>query len=313
MGSSMCKHRWSRIGFIGLGVMGAAQAARLVDHASVPVTVFDIEPSRTAALVARGAQAADTVAEVAGTCELIFLSLPGEQQVRSTVVEPAGLLSHLREGTVIVDLSTVPVSLAKEMAVLVRAVGGEWVDAPVARTKQAAIDGTLSIMVGCDSPELFEELVPVLSCMGTSVKHCGHVGAGALLKLANNTITFQTVVAICEVFALARRSGLVDAETLFQVLEDSSAQSWTMSKMAHGPLVSGVHPAEAFPAKYMLKDIGYALASADEYALDMRCARVAAQYLVETCESGYADLYHTAVINVIDAQESAAEIEEERA
>ncbi len=137
-----------RLGFIGLGVMGSAECANLLAKSGKPMTVFDVDPVKVQALVDQGASAVDSVAGLAEAADVIFLSLPGGPQVESVVAGEDGLLGRLRPGQLIVDLSTSPVGLARELGEKLAEHGATFVDAPVARTREAAIAGTLSIMVG---------------------------------------------------------------------------------------------------------------------------------------------------------------------
>ena len=153
---------FTKIGFIGLGVMGGPECSNLVRKSGLPVVVFDMDPAKVATLVELGATAAASVAEIAETCDVVVLSLPGRPQVDAVVRGESGLLPHLRAGQVIVDLSTSPVDLVQELGALLAGLGATFVDAPVARTRQAAIDGTLSIMVGADDEATFAAVEPLL-------------------------------------------------------------------------------------------------------------------------------------------------------
>jgi 3-hydroxyisobutyrate dehydrogenase-like beta-hydroxyacid dehydrogenase len=289
----------SVLGFIGLGVMGSRQCLNIARRSELPLTVFDVEPARIAPLVALGARPAASVSEVGQQADLILLSLPGGQEVSSVLYADGGLSESTHPGTLVVDLSTTPVAVVREAHRRLAERGLGFLDAPVARTRQAAAAGTLAIMVG-GTAENFARAEPVLHMMGTTVTHCGPPGAGALLKLLNNTVVFETVVALAEAVTLARRSGLVSDEVLFDVLGSGSAASFVLENHGRSALLPDTHPTGAFPASYMRKDVGYTLDLAAELGVDLPGANLAHSLLRRLCDEGYADNYHTSVVRLID-------------
>ncbi|WP_019928488.1 NAD(P)-dependent oxidoreductase [Nocardia sp. BMG111209] len=287
------------LGFLGLGVMGSAECLHLVRKSGRPVVVFDPNPDGTAALVAAGAMAAGSVGEVAAAADVVFLSLPGGREVSSVLYDAGGIADRARPGTLVVDLSTTPVDLARAAheRLALRQCG--FLDAPVARTRKAAVAGTLAIMVG-GTAENFARAEPLLRMMGTDVTHCGAAGAGALLKLVNNTVVFETVVALAEAVTLARRSGLVSDQVLFDVLGAGSAGSFALENHGRSALLPDVHPTGIFPAAYMRKDVGYTLELAAELGVELPAATLAHSLLDRLCDEGFADNYHTAVVRLLD-------------
>src|SRR5687767_7244598 len=194
------------LGSVGLGVMGEPMCRNLATKSGARVVAYDARPTPLQALAAHGVERATSAADVAARADIVFVCLPGEPEVRAVCLGDGGLIGRLDGGRTLVDMSTVPVALARELAAAARVRGVTFADAPVARTAQAAVDGTLSIMVGADPP-LFERLRPYLACMGSEITHCGPVGAGAAVKLMNNMVVAQTVVALAEALAVARASG----------------------------------------------------------------------------------------------------------
>jgi hypothetical protein len=212
----------------------------------------------------------------------------------------AGLARSVRAGQTIVDMSTCPVALARELATAFAARGAAFADAPVARTAQAARDGTLSIMVGGE-PDVFERLRPYLACMGTEITHCGRVGAGQAVKLMNNMVVAQTVVALAEALAVARASGAVDPRVLFETLAKGSADSFVLRNHGLKSLLPDAHPAQgAFPTSYIIKDLSYALALAESAGLTLEQASTTRRLMERTAAAGYRDQYYTAVIRMIE-------------
>jgi len=158
-----------KLGFIGLGVMGEPMCRNLAAKARhAAVVAFDLRPEPLARLATDGVAGARSIAAVAAAADIIFLSLPGEAEIRAVCLGPQGLAAHAHDGQAIVDCSTAPVALARELAAAFDARGAHFADAPVARTRQAAIDGTLSVMVGADD-FLYHRIEPLLRRMATDV------------------------------------------------------------------------------------------------------------------------------------------------
>ena len=287
------------LGFVGLGVMGEPMCKNLAAKSGARVVAFDARPAPLDTLAAHGVERAASVADVAARADIVFVCLPGEPQVRAVCLGADGLIGRLDAGCTLVDMSTVPVALARELAAAARARGVAFADAPVARTAQAAVDGTLSIMVGAE-PALFERLRPYLACMGSEITHCGPVGAGAAVKLMNNMVVAQTVVALAEALAVARASGAVDPEVLFQTLTKGSADSFVLRNHGMKSLLPDHHPTRgAFPTSYIIKDLSYAIALAESAGLDLAQAATTKRLMELTAEAGYRDNYYTAVIRTI--------------
>jgi 3-hydroxyisobutyrate dehydrogenase-like beta-hydroxyacid dehydrogenase len=290
----------STLGFIGLGVMGEPMCRNLARKSGHPVVAFDRRREPLAALARDGVSAAASVAEVADRAQIIFLSLPGEPEVRAVCLGSGGLGAHVTGGHVVVDTSTCPVPLARELDGTLRARGAAFADAPVARTAQAARDGTLSIMVGSD-PVLFKRLRPLLACIGNEITHCGAVGAGQAVKLMNNMVVAQTVVALAEALAVARASGAVDPKVLFETLTKGSADSFVLRNHGMKSLLSDQHPTQgAFPTTYIIKDLSYAIGLAEASGLTLEQASTTRRLMERTKALGFADNYYTAVIKAIE-------------
>ena len=153
------------IGFIGLGVMGEPICRNLVKKSGADVIVFDLAPEPLARLRAEGASVAGSVAEIVNKGDIVFLCLPSAKHARA-VFEGDGILKNVRKGQVIVDLGTSSVNQTRDFASQLQAKGAVWADAPIARTRQAAQDGTLSVMVGA-TPELYATIEPLIRCFAT--------------------------------------------------------------------------------------------------------------------------------------------------
>lgn len=287
-----------KLGFIGLGVMGEPMCRNLAQRSRARVAAYDLREEPLERLSSAGVAAAGSIAELAANADVIFLSLPGEGEVRDACFGAQGLLEGAREGQVVVDCSTAPVSLARELAAAFAARGAHFADAPVARTRQAAIDGTLSIMVGADG-FLYRRIEPLLRCMASDVTHCGAPGAGQAVKLLNNMILSINIVALAEALAVAKASGVVDPKLLFETLAKGSADSFALRSHGMKSLLPETHPEHAFPVTYMLKDVSYAMDLARNAGLELLGAATAKKLLEETAALGHGAKYHTALIEAV--------------
>ncbi|MEY4721940.1 MAG: hypothetical protein RIQ46_1665 [Pseudomonadota bacterium] len=285
----------SALGFIGLGVMGSGMCGNLVRKAGRPVHVFDMVADAVAAQVAAGAMAAASVEDVARAARIIFLSLPGGRQVAEVCTRIAGVAAP---GTLVVDLSTTAVAEARDIAASLAEQGLRFADAPVARTRQAAIDGTLSIMVGAGEA-LFAEILPLLRHMGSDVTHCGEVGCGQVVKLVNNCLLFQHVASIAEMMVVAERAG-VTADKLIEAVGLGSGNSFALQNHAKKAMAPRDFPLKAFSSSYTLKDLGYAVELAEQMGVEPKMAQMAEAYYRQAVDAGIGEEYFPAIIKLVE-------------
>jgi 3-hydroxyisobutyrate dehydrogenase len=288
---------YKTIGFIGLGVMGEPICRNLVKRSGARVIAFDLAPEPLARLSAEGAVIAGSVAEVVDTSEIVFLCLPSAKHARA-VFEGDGILKHIRAGQMIVDLGTSSVNQTRDFARQLQAKDALWADAPIARTRQAAQDGTLSVMVGA-SPELFAAIEPLIRCFATDVTLCGGTGAGQVTKILNNMVLFQTVNALAEAVAVAKRNG-VDPALLLDTLSKGSADSFALRNHGLKAIVPGNFPERAFSTEYALKDLSYALELAADAGIKIRGAELIGQVLQEAIDAGSGGAYFPVIAKHID-------------
>ncbi len=234
------------LGFVGVGVMGEKMCRNLVRKSGRPVLAFDQNPAPLQRLSEHGVESANSLADVMTRSDIVFLSLPGEPQVREVVLGANGLLANAKPGQIIVDCSTCPVRLAQEIEAAAAAKGVKFLDAPVARGVTAAENGTLNFMVGGAADD-FAAARPYLECMGGDITLCGGAGAGQAVKLMNNMIVVQTVRAIAEALKVAQESGVVDGKVLFETLTTGSADSFVLRNHGIKSMLPGTHPAQTFP------------------------------------------------------------------
>ena len=238
-----------KIGFIGLGNMGAPMAANLA-AAGHDVTGFDV----AGISLANGETAASAVAAATGR-DVVITMLPDGAILRRVAAE---IIPVMAAGCGFVDCSTVDVDSARAVAMDADAAGLLAVDAPVSGGVGGAVAGTLTFMAG-GSDAAFALAEPLFAIMGQKAVHCGDSGAGQSAKICNNMILGATMIATCEAFALADRLGL-DRQKMFDVVSTSSGYSWTMNTYCPAPGVGPKSPADngympGFAAELMLKDL----------------------------------------------------------
>ncbi len=282
------------IGFIGLGVMGEAMCGHLARRVGRPVLAHDLRPEPLQRLADFHVTAA-SAADIANRADLILLSLPDGRAVQAVLAQ---LEPRLQQGQCVVDTSTSPVALTREIGARLAARSIAFADAPVARTREAAARGELSIMVGA-TDAVFAHVREILETMGTDVTHCGPVGTGQVVKILNNMLVFENTGALAEAIALGRRNG-VPADTLLATIAKGSGDSFVLRNHGLKSMVPQDFPERAFSTRYAMKDLSYALAMADEAGLEVAGARLAMQRLKAADESGYGENYHPVVLKLID-------------
>ena len=290
-------HAIATLGFIGLGVMGEPMCGHLARRSGLPVMAFDLRPEPAQRLAADGVKPAASLAELAATCDVILLSLPDGKAVAAVISQ---LEPHLRPGQCIVDTSTSSVELTREIGARLTEKGILYADAPVARTREAASRGELSIMVGA-TPETFARIRPILETMGTDVTHCGPVGCGQVVKILNNMLVFQHCGALAEAIAIGRRNG-VPPEVLLPTMAMGSGDSFVLRNHGMKSMLPQNFPERAFSTRYAIKDLSYALEMAEASGLDMAAAKLTMARLKQTEAAGYGDQYHPVALKVIDPQ-----------
>jgi 3-hydroxyisobutyrate dehydrogenase-like beta-hydroxyacid dehydrogenase len=294
--SSAAPHPITTIGFIGLGVMGEPMCGHLARRAGIPVFAHDLRNEPLERLAAQGVTGASLL-QIAERCDVILLSLPDGKAVSAVVDQ---LEPRLRPGQCVVDTSTSSVELTRQIGARLAAKGILYADAPVARTREAAAKGELSIMVGA-SNDTFALIRPILQTMGTDVTHCGPIGSGQVVKILNNMLVFQHTAALAEAIAIGRRNG-VPPDVLLPTMAMGSGDSFVLRNHGMKAMLPGIFPERAFSTRYAIKDLSYALEMADAAGLDMAAAKLTMQRLRQAEAAGHGDQYHPVVLKVIDPQ-----------
>ena len=283
------------IGFIGLGVMGGAMCRNMAKKHSGRVLMLDRDAAAIAALSDTKAESAPSLEALAAAAEVIFLSLPGGPQVEAV---SAAIAQAARPGTTIVDLSTTPVALARSVADRLKARGLDFADAPVARTREAAQRGELSIMVGAEAA-VFARVKPLLDYIGSDVTHCGQVGCGQVVKLINNALVFEHTLALAEMMVVGERAG-VKPETLLSAVSKGSGDSFVLRNHGTKAMLPRNFPEKAFPPEYVLKDLDYVLQLAADTGVRPAVAELARSYYDAACRQGLSGRYFPGVIEFIE-------------
>ncbi len=291
------------LGFIGLGVMGAPMCRNLAAKSGQELRAFDSDLEALAQMDQAGVAPAESIRDVAEHADIVFLSLPGGPQVNAVCMGAGSLLTHLKPGGLVVDLSTTPMNLARDLNARFMARGIQFADAPVARTREAAVDGTLSVMVGA-SEHVFARIKPLLECIATDVTLCGGPGAGQAMKIVNNMLLFQNVVALAEALTLIGHAG-IDPELAFEVLSKGSADSFALRNHGMKAMLKGDYPERAFSCEYALKDIRYALRLGEEAGLYLHGADNAKETIKKAIRAGYGKEYFPALAKIVGEKSSA--------
>jgi 2-hydroxy-3-oxopropionate reductase len=243
-----------KIGFIGLGIMGKPMAKNLL-KAGHEVVCYDVVKENVENVVAAGARAGKSAADVASQVPLVITMLPNSPHVKSVVMGEGGVLEGAAEGLILVDMSSIAPLASQEVEKACAQKKVRMLDAPVSGGEPKAVDGTLAIMVGGEK-SLFDEVREILLVMGSSAVHCGPIGAGNTTKLANQVIVALNIAAVAEAFTLVRKAG-VDPHLVFEAIKGGLAGSTVMNAKAPMMMDSNFKP--GFKIDLHIKDLANAL------------------------------------------------------
>lgn len=273
-----------RVGFVGLGTMGAAMAANLL-RAGHELTVWNRSPDRAAGLAGLGARVAATPAAVAAASEITIVCVSDTPDVHAVVLGPGGIVEGAAPGSLVVDCSTIDPAGARAIATALAERGIAFVDAPVTGGSEGARAATLAILVG-GATEDVERARPVLAAMGRSITHLGPVGAGQAAKAVNQVILAGTYLGVAEGMVLAVKAGL-DPERVVEALSAGAAQSWVLANRS-ARMVAGEYPL-GFKVSLHRKDLGIALALARDAGVALPVSALAEQLETGLIARGHGD------------------------
>ena len=290
------------IGFVGLGIMGRPMLNNLL-KAGNTVIAYGRNQAKLDAVVADGAQAASSNADVAARAPIIVTMLPDGPQVEEVVLGASGILSGAKPSTLIIDMSSISPLVAQKIAAACAVKGVDFIDAPVSGGEPKAIDGTLAIMVGA-SPELFAKAEPILKLMGSTVTLTGPVGAGNTTKLANQIMVACNIAAMGEALTLATRCGL-NPEVVLNAVKAGLAGSAVLN--AKGPMLIARNFKPGFKIQLHQKDLRNALQTAEANSVCLPLTAQVQQMLSSLIAEGKGGLDHSAIANFVE-QASSIEI-----
>jgi 2-hydroxy-3-oxopropionate reductase len=283
------------VGYIGLGLMGKS-IARNIHKAGFPLVVYNRSRAAVDELVAEGARAAGSPAEVAAQVEVVFTNLPDTPDVEMVVLGEQGILAGARAGLIFVDNSTIKPAAARSLSVQLAAHAVLSLDAPVSGGDIGARNGTLAIMVGGPA-EALEKVRPVFQAIGRTITHVGEAGAGQVAKAANQIMVAAQMVAMGELLIFSQKAG-VDPQKVVEAIKGGAAQCWTLD-VKPARLFAG-NRTPGFKAHMQAKDLNIILETAREYGIPLPSAAVDAQLYNAMLQNGMGDLDNSAVIGMIE-------------
>lgn len=286
------------IGFVGLGNMGTPMCERLVAH-GYHVDAFDIDPSRIAVLAQAGAQAAGSLSELGGLCDVVLLSLPNSEIIEEVVLGPGGLENSMHQGCALIDLSSAQPASTRRIARALAARGIAMLDAPVSGGVPRARDGTLTVMVGGDQ-RTFERCRPILEALSSAQFYVGPAGAGDLTKALNNLLSATTLASAAEVVVLAERAGL-DPDQFIAIVNASTGRSNSTEVKFPRYILTRTF-ADGFALALMDKDVQIALGAAAEVGMHLPISAIVGQLWRDAAQTGLGAAGHTRIYEFLEAR-----------
>lgn len=286
-------HRPVRVGFVGLGTMGGRMVARLIGAGYAPL-VYDLVPAAVERAVAAGATAGADLSAIVREGDVVLSSLPMPSDVEGVYEQVAG---SVRPGQVCADLSTIDPATARRVAGMLEGKGARFLDAPVSGGPRGVEAGTLAVMVGGDAAAL-EVVRPVLAAFSARVFHVGPVGAGSVVKLANQLLVGAGTIAAMEAVAFAERAG-VAPETLLDVVSASTGDS-AMLRRSIGEFVLTGDFSPQFALRLLVKDLRLYRAEADGLGVPSPSGRPTLDLYERALERGLGGEDFAAIVKLIE-------------
>jgi 2-hydroxy-3-oxopropionate reductase len=284
------------VGFIGLGIMGRPMAKNLME-ADYELVIHNRSPEKAEELAEEGnATAAGSPKEVAEACDVVITMLPDSPDVEAVVAGEGGVLEGIRDGALLVDMSTISPVVTEELAAKVREKGASMLDAPVSGGDVGAIEGALSIMVG-GSEEDFERARPLFDVMGKVATHVGPTGAGQVVKACNQIVVALNIEAVSETLVLGSKAG-VAPEKVVEALSGGLAGSAVMEAKKEKFFSHDFEP--GFRIELHHKDLGIALAAGREYGVALPVTAIVDQMLEASKAKGRGDRDHSALLTLLE-------------
>ena len=286
----------ARIGYIGLGIMGAAMARNLM-KAGHELVVHNRSRAIVDSLAAEGASAASSPAEVAGQVEFVCTNLPDSPDVEQVVLGADGILEGAEPGTVFIDNSTIKPETARMLAERLAEKEVQALDAPVSGGDVGARDGTLTIMVG-GPQDAFDRSVPLFEATGKAWVLVGDSGAGQIAKVCNQIIVGAQMASLAEALITAQKAG-VDPQRVVDAIKGGAAQMWTLD--VKPPRLFAGNRQPGFKAYMQHKDHGIILDTARTYGIPLPLSAVIHQLYTAMLEQGNRELDNSAIVSVYES------------
>jgi 2-hydroxy-3-oxopropionate reductase len=281
----------SKIGFIGLGIMGKPMSKNLL-KAGHQLVICDINKDAVEELKQAGAEVAGSPKEVASQTNIIITMLPNSPHVKQVVLGKDGIVEGAKKGCIVADMSSIAPLVSREVHDALAEKGIRMLDAPVSGGQPKAVDGTLSIMVGGSQAD-FDELLPIFKAMGASVVLTGGIGAGNVTKLANQIIVAVNIAAVSEALVMATKAG-VDPELVFKAIRGGLAGSTVLD--AKAPLMMARKFDPGFRINLHIKDLGNVLETSHEVGVPLPLTSAVMEIMQALKVDGMGELDHGAIV-----------------
>jgi len=289
----MAKKR-TKVGFVGLGLMGAPMAANLL-KAGYPLQVWNRTPDKADPLVAEGATRCPTAAEAARGADFVVVMVADDPALDMVLFSDEGLTRGLKRGAILINCSTTSPGLGFRAATALRSLSVRYLECPVMRSVQAAREGKLQMFVG-GSQEDFLKAKPILEVLASDIHHVGEIGKAATMKLACNLLVATTMQAFTEYFVLARKSG-ISFETMMEVLHAGPLDSQIMRYAEQTVVNPGGRP--SFYLKHMLKDVNLAMELSRQLDVPVPLTATTRQMLAAAKNLGHGDDDFSALVDLV--------------
>ena len=283
-----------RVAFLGLGIMGADLARRLLG-AGIPLTVYNRNRAKADALASAGAKVVTTAREAASQADVVLCMVADDGASRAMWLGVEGALAGAPQGAIVADCSTLSVGWVKELAHAAEMCGCEFVDAPVTGSKNQAAAGELNFILG-GSAAAVEKLRPALGPMSKTITHLGPTGSGALVKLINNFVCGVQVASIAEALAWIEQSG-IDRTKALSVLLDGAPGS-PLVKVVTSRMIAGDFTPN-FMLKLMAKDLSYATKESIVSGRPLATAPAALEVFQRAVDAGHGEKDMSAVVEAL--------------
>lgn len=284
-----------KIGFIGLGIMGESMCENIVKKHDNKVYVSDINRQQVEKLASVGAIPCENNIEVAKNADLIITMVPKSEHVRAVYTE---LLPYIDETKICIDMSTIDPAVSVECAEMIKAKGAQFADCPVVKSKPAAIDGTLGILIGADE-ELVPTIKPILAYMGSNIKYMGENGRGLVMKICSNAMVAAVQNGVNETMALAQKWGL-DIDDYAEAISYGSGKNFYLEVQKDN--IKAENWTTAFSLENEHKDLGICTRMAEEVGFDMPGLKVCKAVYDKGMELGMGKLDFRSTYKIVNGE-----------